>query len=132
MAALTSLAVPALAQDAPAAGADTPPPPPNTQLTANPTQTNPTQAGGWYRWDDGQPRLWNVQAELSYWYVALSGDVTMPGSASDEVSFDDLNLDSAEGALMAELIIPSHYEFLGEVTPIDDEPLYLFRVGFGF
>lgn len=105
LAALTSLAVPAIAQDAPAAGADTPPPTPNTQLTANPTQTNPTQAGGWYRWDDGQPRLWNVQAELSYWYVALSGDVTLPGSASDEVSFDDLNLDSAEGALMAELHI---------------------------
>lgn len=107
LAALTLLAVPAIAQDAPPAdvGASSAPQLTTNPTRANPTQTNPTQAGGWYRWDDGQPRLWNLQAEVSYWYVALSGDVTLPGSASDEVSFDDLNLDSAEGSLMAELHI---------------------------
>lgn len=75
--------------------------------SAHAQQTNPEQRGGWYRWEDGQPALWNLQAEISFWYVAPSGDLTLPGTtagaAGAEASFEDLNLDSAEGSAMVEL-----------------------------
>ena len=93
----------ALASAAPAlAQADAPERP---AAPVNPTQTNATQSGGWYRWDDGQPKLWNLQAEAQFWYVAPSGDMTLPGTTSngEEASFEDLNLDSTDGALMVEV-----------------------------
>lgn len=58
------------------------------------------------------------------------GSFTRPASARVGLGLNSPWLTA--GALMAELIIPSHYEFLVEFNPVDDEPLYLFRVGFGF
>lgn len=68
-------------------------------------QSNPEQTGGWYRWDGGPPKLWSLQVEPSFFYVAPSGDLRMPGTRSGggEINVTDLNIDDPDLAFMGEI-----------------------------
>ncbi|MEL7472669.1 MAG: hypothetical protein AAGK04_05065 [Planctomycetota bacterium] len=67
-------------------------------------QSNPEQTGGWYRWEGGPPKIWSLSVEPAFYYVAPSGEVTMPGDASsDQVELSDYNVDDPNAAPFGEV-----------------------------